>query len=273
VTAPGGGAFALRVLCTSRAPEPARQLPLLFQPESCRQARLPAVRGQYDSAASVTSVALFAECPRRYYLARYLGFDGERPRPVFGDEDEPAPEAPDAGEFGRQVHALLAGADRTGADPLALALAGRFEASDIGARAARAGRREREFDFLTAVEDVVLRGQIDLWFEESGELVLVDYKTDNIPPEEARSRAGAYGLQLQLYAIALERMTGRPPDRALLYFLRPDVAVPVALDSAGAVEAVRGFRRAQEALDFPLREEEHCRRCPFLGGMCPARVA
>ncbi len=29
-----------------------------------------------------------------------------------------------------------------------------------------------------AVDDVVVRGSIDLWFEEAGELILVDYKTD-----------------------------------------------------------------------------------------------
>jgi len=31
---------------------------------------------------------------------------------------------------------------------------------------------------LFYIEDVVLRGVIDLWFEEAGELILVDYKTD-----------------------------------------------------------------------------------------------
>ena len=39
--------------------------------------------------------------------------------------------------------------------------------------AAAATTIEREFDFLMEVENVVLRGQIDLWFEEGGELVLV----------------------------------------------------------------------------------------------------
>ncbi len=47
------------------------------------------------------------------------------------------------------------------------------------AAALRATRLEREFDFLLAVEDVVLRGQIDLWFRGIREnWVLVDYKTD-----------------------------------------------------------------------------------------------
>ncbi len=186
------------------------------------------------------------------------------------DEDEPERDRVDATEFGRQVHALLAGGDRAGANPEALALAARFESSDIGARAQRAARVEREFDFLLAIEDVVLRGQIDLWFEESGELVIVDYKTDDIAADHASSRASVYRVQLQLYAIAVERLTGRTPDRALLYFLRPNTPVPVELDVPGAIAVVGEFRDAQDRVDFPLREGEHCRRCPFFHGLCPS---
>src|SRR5207249_4404603 len=136
--------------------------------------------------------------PRRYYLARYLGFDGH-PGPITTEEDEEKPDPVDATEFGRQVHALLAGGDRTNATTEALALAARFESSDLGMRAGKALRVEREFDFLLAIEDVVLRGQIDLWFEDSGGVVIVDYKTDDITAEEAPSRASIYMIQLQLY--------------------------------------------------------------------------
>ena len=68
---------------------------------------------------------------------------------------------------------------------------------------------EREFDFVMAVEDVVVRGQIDLWFEEGGELVIVDYKTDGVTGAEAHQRARDYELQVRLYAMAVERVTGR----------------------------------------------------------------
>ncbi|MEP7354525.1 MAG: UvrD-helicase domain-containing protein, partial [Acidobacteriota bacterium] len=37
--------------------------------------KAPEVHGQHDAAAPVTSVAMFAACPRRYYLARYLGLE------------------------------------------------------------------------------------------------------------------------------------------------------------------------------------------------------
>ena len=62
--------------------------------------------------------------------------------------------------------------------------------------------------------------QIDLWFEEAGEeLMVVDYKeTDRMADGESPS--AAYALQLQIYALALERSAGRIADRAVLYYLR-----------------------------------------------------
>ena len=126
---------------------------------------------------------------------------------------------------------------------------------------------EREFDFLLAVEDVVLRGQIDLWFEESGELVLVDYKTD-------RDESSDYALQLRLYALALETYAGRLPDRAALCYLRSGRVREVSITSAdldAARLAVRELAAAQDRLEFPMKEGEQCRRCSFYQGLCPAR--
>jgi RecB family exonuclease len=132
---------------------------------------------------------------------------------------------------------------------------------------------KHEFDFLLAIEDVVLRGQIDLWFEESGEQILVDYKTDVISSDEAPARAASYALQLQLYAVAVQRLTGRAPDRALLYFLRPNLAVSVDVNGTAlerAAEPVLKFRQSHETQKFPLIEGQHCTRCSFFRGMCPA---
>src|SRR5207244_5989204 len=109
----------------------------------------------------------FAKCPREYYLGHYLGYEG-RPRKLE-DASEPS-----AGEFGTAVHALLAGTAAPNADPKATAMAEVFRQSALGRRAARASRVEREFDLLMAVDGLVLRGQIDLWFEEGGETVIVD---------------------------------------------------------------------------------------------------
>ena len=170
--------------------------------------------------------------------------------------------------MGLEAHKALAG--EATASPEAVEWKRQFDASELGRRAASAERVEREFDFSLAIEDVVLRGQIDLWFEEAGELVVLDYKTD-------RDESGVheYALQLRLYALALERYAGRMPDRAALCFLRTGRVVEVSRRGEDLDEArrlVRGLADAQDALNFPLRVGEQCRRCWFYGGSCPAKL-
>src|SRR5204863_9200598 len=109
-------------------------------------------------------LAHFASCPREYYLSRYLGWDA----PAVLSSAKSNGKL-NAGEFGTQVHALLSGIQVPSPDSEALRLAGVFRQSTLGRRAAKATRIEREFDFLIAVEDLVIRGQVDLWFEENGE--------------------------------------------------------------------------------------------------------
>jgi ATP-dependent helicase/nuclease subunit A len=272
--APDGDTFAVRIFATNALPQM-----LVRNEQDSGPAAIPfldrlAVRDQHDFAASVTSVALYAHCPRRYFLERYLGFEGNMPRNWQRvDEDDPDDEM-DASQFGLEVHAMLAGQPVARPAPEAQKLVDSFHASELGRRSAQATRLEREFDFLMAVEDVVLRGQIDLWFEDAGGLVLLDYKTDEIKAREAPARAVSYAPQLRLYALALERLVGRSPAQAFVYFLRPGVAVPVSLERSlidGPEALVRDFREAQSSLHFPLREGDHCARCPYVRGLCPAR--
>ncbi len=245
---------------------------LLPQAAQIAQAVMPAfldkppVTGQYDSAVSVTSVSLFNDCPRKYFLSRYLGYE------QTGKSDPEAEFPPrDSGELtatelGIQVHEILAGQPVDDPEPEAVELAARFEASELGRLAAQSRHAEREFDILVEVHGMVLRGQIDLWFEHKGKIFLVDYKTDRKPSE-------AYAVQLQIYAIALERLTGKPVEQAWLYFLRTNQAVevdlsPLQLESAR--EAVRELREAQDQLRFELNEGDHCYRCDYFRGLCPA---
>ncbi len=231
----------------------------------------PVLTDQHDAQANVTSIAMFADCPRRYYLSRYLGFSGAGSQPAAASQAA----RPPADLFGIQVHALLSGAGVESPDPEAPKLADVFRKSALGRRAAAATMIEHEFDFLMEIENLVLRGQIDLWFEDRGKTVLVDYKTDRVSAAEAQARAEQYALQLRLYALALERLTGHAPDEAYVYFLRPNAAVPVDLRPSlfdAPEAAVREFREAQERQHFPLREGAHCRACPHFTRLCPARL-
>jgi len=263
------------IRCVRQAPQrSAPRAPAAAEEREERLAR-PALAGQYDSSVAVTSVVMFQECPRQYFLARYLGWPQQRPAQPPLEEERDQTEV-DPAELGTQVHDLLAGILFPEAAPEALELAARFRSSELGRRAAAAGRVEREFDFLLEVEEVLLLGRIDLWFEEGDELVLVDYKTDDVPVAEAAVHAQSYALQLQLYALALERAAGRLPDRALIYLLRPNVAVPVSLhqeDLEAARGAVLALRQAQEEMCFPVRTGAHCTRCAYFAGLCLARAA
>jgi ATP-dependent exoDNAse (exonuclease V) beta subunit len=226
----------------------------------------PEIRGQYDSAVSATSLAIFEECPRRYALSRQpAGYASSR-----AEEELETSDTPDASEVGRQVHALLAGWNVEAGDE-ACELAARFRESELGQRAAETMLREHEYSFVFALDGVVLSGQMDLWFEHSGELILVDYKTDEVSAEEAREHARIHELQLQLYGMALERMHGgRAPDHTFIYLLRPNVAVPVHTNRARVEGAIRHLREAQEKGVFPMNVGPRCLRCPHYRGSCPS---
>lgn len=208
---------------------------------------------QRDGEASATSIALFHQCPRKYYLSRYLGVAG-LPREPESRERLPS------SDLGIQVHAILAGDPPENPAPEALELCRRFEASPLAERVARAVKVEREWDFLFPAGDLLVRGQADLWFEEGGEHVLVDYKTDR-----DENGAGQYRLQMQIYALGM----GLPVDRAILFFLRSGRALEVPLD-ADPMPEVREFQAAQASGQFPVRTGRHCRRCVYLGRECPA---
>ena len=95
--------------------------------------------------------------------------------------------------------------------------------SDIVRRAVSSGRYWREALAAPIGEDVgVLEGFIDLLFEEDGELVVVDYKTDNINANAAEYIANnRYREQAGSYALITERATQKPVKDVVFLFLRP----------------------------------------------------
>ena len=269
-TAPDGKEWRLRVVVADRAPELVKRAADVAAAPAQEPEWLdpPAIAEQHDTNATVTGLAHFANCPREYFLGHYIGFEGRLRKPHEADEELPA------SELGTQVHALLAGAPLAEPDSQALRLAEVFRQSPLGRRVAKASRVEREFDFLMAVEDVVVSGQVDLWFVEGGELAIVDYKTDAVTAAQAHQRAQDYALQLRLYAMAVERVAGRPVERAWVHFLRPNTAVEVDLAPSlleSPEQIVRDFAEAQSKMEFPLNEGEHCLRCQFFRDLCPAR--
>ncbi|MGE5632126.1 MAG: helicase-exonuclease AddAB subunit AddA [Caulobacteraceae bacterium] len=108
-----------------------------------------------------------------------------------------------------------------------------FLCSGLGKRMASAEKLNREVPFnielkCTEVfkdllsgryedETVVLQGIIDCYFEENGGLVLVDYKTDYVPEGGTEQVKEKYATQLEYYARALEKITGKKVKEKYIY--------------------------------------------------------
>jgi ATP-dependent exoDNAse (exonuclease V) beta subunit len=115
--------------------------------------------------------------------------------PLDDDEDVSALARQAAGEAGRPDLA-----DRTA--ELATACWG-----SEPVRAAARARHWREVPVSAALDGILVEGYVDLLYESSEELVVVDFKTDRDGDVDAAERR--YALQLGAYAVALEAATGR----------------------------------------------------------------
>ncbi len=122
----------------------------------------------------------------------------------------------------------------------------KFYSSAIGGRMRRAdadGRLKREQPFMLGLkaleiygdaardcdEMILMQGIIDAFFEEDGALVLVDYKSDFVQAGREERLAGKYKPQLDCYASALERITGKEVKEKIIYSfsLGAEIHVPV----------------------------------------------
>ncbi len=72
-------------------------------------------------------------------------------------------------------------------------------------------------DDLWQGETVLMQGIIDAYFVEDGEIVLVDYKTDRVRRGQEQKLIDLYHVQLEDYAQALERMTGKKVKEKIIY--------------------------------------------------------
>ena len=76
-------------------------------------------------------------------------------------------------------------------------------------------------------DHIIVQGVIDLLVETPDGLVIVDFKTDDVPTDKLAGRAELYRGQLDLYAQAAEAITGRKIVKRCLYFLKPAFKIEV----------------------------------------------
>lgn len=112
-----------------------------------------------------------------------------------------------------------------------------FTQSEVGnrmAKAAKEGRLYREAQFVMGIptkelgyesegEPVLVQGIIDVYFEEEGKLVLLDYKTDRV--RQGKELADRYHVQLELYEKALTRAKKLEVREKIIYsfFLNEEI--------------------------------------------------
>jgi ATP-dependent helicase/nuclease subunit A len=94
-------------------------------------------------------------------------------------------------------------------------------------RARRAGRAWRELQVSFCEGAELIEGIVDLVFEEEGELVVVDYKTDHVESEHVLAQAAHHAPQLQLYGRGLARATGLKVRERAVIFTAQGRSVPV----------------------------------------------
>lgn len=76
-------------------------------------------------------------------------------------------------------------------------------------------------------EFVVVQGVADMAVILPNEIWLLDFKTDDLTPEQVAARAKDYAPQLQAYSAALGKIYGRDVTRRWLHFLAPGTTVKV----------------------------------------------
>jgi ATP-dependent exoDNAse (exonuclease V) beta subunit len=94
-------------------------------------------------------------------------------------------------------------------------------------RARSASRVWREMRLWFPDGEHLVEGKVDLVFEEDGQLVVVDYKSDAITDEQALAQAAHHAPQLQLYGRGLAQALGQPVRERLVLFTALGRTVPV----------------------------------------------
>jgi DNA helicase II / ATP-dependent DNA helicase PcrA len=107
-------------------------------------------------------------------------------------------------------------------------------------------------------------------------VTITDYKSSDVrDPAKARQRARE-SLQLQIYAMGYEAMTGRLPDAIALHFLESGLVGKVEVDPkrlAKAREKIAAAAAGMRARDYTPRPDYlACTYCAFRD-ICPSSVA
>jgi ATP-dependent exoDNAse (exonuclease V) beta subunit len=257
-------------------PPPAPRLPEL--------ATVPQPPLHHVRSLSYSALALFGRCSYRYYAERVVGM-----RPSDARGSIPGQSGLAATEIGDAVHVLLehgvvAGEVR---DPVVArypaateedltriaALVQAWHDSPLARRLAQLERRRPELAFAFEHGGVLLHGRFDVYAENDGRALVVDYKTnrlEELTPEEALE--DDYALQRLVYALAAFRAGAEEVEVVYVFLERPEEPVARTFTRAESVGLEADLSAAiaaiQEGRFVPTPSELACSGCPALDVVC-----
>jgi ATP-dependent exoDNAse (exonuclease V) beta subunit len=277
----------------SRAPAGA-DLPVAPKPPARQAPPLPQAAPPIVRRLSYTALALHKRCGYRFYLQRVLRLPEEdledrQARPLREPDGRLEARlrgsiAHDALEHEGDPRTLtLTAAERFGVtltdaelDDIA-GMVERFNHSELARRLDEAGQVHREHTFSFPLGQTMLTGVVDVMAtERDGTVLVVDYKTDRLAPEETPEEVVErdYEVQRRLYALAV--LNANAPGVEVAYaFLDRDTA-PVTTtytqdDRDRLEQEVTALAAGVHEGRFDVAPEPHlalCQGCPGRSALC-----
>jgi ATP-dependent helicase/nuclease subunit A len=241
---------------------------------------------------SYSALALFERCSYRFFAERVLGLPRREPA---GNGDGPAG-ALAATEIGDAVHRLLELVPLDAPAPPARAeldaavqawyphvtsdelerisgFVASYCASPLARRLASLAGARPERPFVFEHDGVLVRGRLDVLWQEGERALVVDYKSNALDAREpAEIVESEYRLQRLVYALVCLRGGASEVEVAYQFLERPEEVVSTSFtsDDAPALEAELSAAIARiRAGDFrPTPSEFACADCPALDLVC-----
>ncbi len=156
---------------------------------------------------------------------------------------------------------------------------GRFDRVDIVThRAQPDGVSRKAVPQVPSVPATATADVIEPSFELLGreEVTITDYKSSDVPDLVKARRRARESLQLQIYAMAYEALTGRLPDTLQLHFLDSATVGRTAVEPARLAAARTRIQSAADGIrarDYAARPDTMaCTYCPYRE-ICPSSAA
>jgi DNA helicase-2/ATP-dependent DNA helicase PcrA len=129
---------------------------------------------------------------------------------------------------------------------------------------------EKEFAFY--VDRTKVAGRYDLVIDQGGDVVILDFKTGDVPDLKTAQQRAKESLQLDIYALAHLKTSGRLPARVELRFLESGLVggkAPTPEEARATEDEIREVASLIRRLEFTARPSYRaCAPCPFRD-ICP----